>query len=218
MLDDHIEESAELYALGALDDLELARVDRHARACDVCARRLGDAEATVLRLIEAGELPDRPAELDRRIRFEKAGARVPAWFAAVAAACIVGLVWGLTSLRDGGASDSAGPPQVAMRAMLAGHFVHVPFVSRVAGAPAAKVIYAREGGWLYVIVGPGADTLDVVVVARGGTLRRAASVAPADVVRSAFINQPTRVEAVELVDKGVPIAVAHIAYVGAKAR
>lgn len=217
MRDDHVGESAERYALGDLDDFERGRVERHARECDACAKLLGQAEATVLRLIEGGEVPERLPEPKRRIAFGTSPrTRAPAWFAAaVAAAFVLGLLpWGIASLRERGTADSASQQQqqqVAMNAMLAGHFAHAPFVSHAAGVPPAKLIFAREGGWLYVIVGPGADPLDIAVVT-GGKRTTVASVAPAAVVRSAFIRQPTRVESVELVDRGVPIAVAHVAY------
>lgn len=218
MFDAHVEENAELYALGALGELEQARVERHARGCDVCAKRLGEAEATVLRLIEGEESRGESAELDRRIRFTRPQNQAPAWIAALAAAFVIGLLpWVVTSLRERDAIDSAHQQQLAMRAMLAGHFVHAPFVARVPGAPAAKVVYAREGGWLYVIVAPGSDPLDVVVVS-GATLTKVASLPAARAVRSAFINQPARVEQIELRDKGVPVAAAHIVYVASKER
>ena len=70
MRDDHIGENAELYALGELDELEAARVERHARTCAACSSRLGDAEATVLQLVEAGGVTTAvPEGLDRRVRF-----------------------------------------------------------------------------------------------------------------------------------------------------
>jgi anti-sigma factor RsiW len=210
MADTHIGENAELYALGELNELERMRVERHAGSCADCSARLGEAEATLLRLIESGKMPDSLA-LDRRTRYAQR-ANAPAWIAGVAAAFLLGLLpWGITSLRERATIDSAHQAQLAMHAMLAGHFLHAPFAARAPGAPAAKVVYAREGGWLYVIAAPGSDPLSVVVIA-GGKRATVASLPAATVVRSVFINQPTPVEAVELVDRGTPIAVAHIVY------
>ncbi len=206
MFDTHIDENAELYALGALDEMERTRVERHVHACDLCAKRLGEAEATVLHLIEG-----------RETRRQATRSPVPI-AAAVAAAFLIGLLpWGITSLGERAAVESAHQQQLAMRAMIAGHFVHAPFVARVPGAPPAKVIYARDGGWLYVIVAPGSHPLDVVVFA-GGRHTKVASLAASTAARSAFVNEPTRVEFVELRDRGAPVAVAHIVYAAAKER
>ena len=49
---EHVNEDAELYALGTLGALDAARIERHVRTCDECARRVAQAEATVLRLID----------------------------------------------------------------------------------------------------------------------------------------------------------------------
>ncbi len=213
MLDNHAGVSAELYALGALNELERRRIERHAATCDECSRRVGEAEATVLHLIESRDMPLGAFQPDRRIRFGPAPLAARAWIASIAAAFLIGLLpWGVASLRGPATNDAALQQQLATSAMLAGHFVHVPFQPRVPGAPAAKVIYAREGGWFYVIVAPGPAPLDVVVVAHGKRTTVGA-VSVAQTVRSVFVNQPTPIEMVELCERGVPIAVAHIAYV-----
>jgi anti-sigma factor RsiW len=211
MLDDHIGESAELYALGQLGELESSRIEKHARTCDACAKRLGEAEAAVLHLIESGSVaPAPPAELDRRIRFAKP--KPPrAWIAAVAAAFLLGLLpWGVMELRRPPEPTASGQ-QLAMNAMLAGHFLHTPFTALVAGAPAAKVIYPREGGWLYVLAGPANQTLDVVAVA--GTKRTTiASIPPGSATRAAFVTITQRVTSVQLLENGKPAASARIVY------
>jgi hypothetical protein len=210
MLDDHIGESAELHALGQLGELESSRIEKHARTCDACAKRLGEAEAAVLHLIESGSVASAPpVELDRRIRFAKP--QPPrAWIAAVAAAFLLGLLpWGVAELRRPPTADSS--QQLAMNAMLAGHFLHTPFMALVAGAPPAKVIYPREGGWLYVLAGPASQTLDVVAVA--GTKRTTiASIPPGTAARGAFITIAQRVGTVQLLANGKPIASARIVY------
>jgi hypothetical protein len=211
MLDDgHLGESAELYALGTLGDIERARVERHVRTCDGCAKRLGDAETTVLGLIEAdASQPAMP-----RGRTPAFTSRAPWWIGAVAAAAFVAglLPWGFASLRERPASRVAQDgQQVALTAMLAGHFAHAAFVSGAPGAPAAKVIYAREGGWLYVIVAPGSETLDVRV-ARNGKRAIVGSIAGSGATRSAFVSGIGRVDVVELLDRGVLVAYARVVY------
>ena len=210
MRDDHIGEDAELHALGELDELEAARVEHHVRSCDECARRLGDAEATVLQLIESGDVPVAPCPpLDRRVRFEPPATPTRAWIAAVAAAYVLGLLpWGITMTQHSNGSSS----QSAVDAMLVGHFAHAPLLPLAAGAPSAKVIYAREGGWIYVLAAAGTSSLDVATVkvrpARTSWLR---SRHPG-VTRAVFVNVPGRVDAVELLENGKPISAAHIAY------
>ncbi|MBV8373204.1 MAG: zf-HC2 domain-containing protein [Candidatus Eremiobacteraeota bacterium] len=207
----HVGENAELYALGTLSELERARVDEHVRTCDPCAQRVGEAEETALRLIDAAKMPAIPLPA---VRFASR-ARLPAWMAPAAAAFVAGfIVTGLWSQRDRAADDAArSTTQAAQRAMLAGHFSHAPFVAREPDAPAAKVVYAREGGWLYVIAAAGPQALDVAVE-RDGTRTTVASLAAGDTTRSVFIGGIGRVRAVELVARGRPIAVARIVYAG----
>lgn len=209
MRDDHIGENAELYALGELDELEAARVERHARACEACASRLGVAEATVLQLIEAGGVAAMiPEELDRRVRFARPAASPRAWIGAVAAAFVLGLLpWGWTMTQQ----HPNGTTQPAIDAMLVGHFAHAPLLPLQAGAPPAKVIYAREGGWIYILAGAGTSSLDVATVTAGHTVV-VASLAPSAATRAAFVNVAGRVDSVELLENGKPIAAAHVAY------
>jgi hypothetical protein len=207
MDDDHVGESAELYALGELGELESARVERHARTCEPCTRRLGEAEATVLRLIESGGVPEELPAQPGRVRLVRYAAPAP-WIAAVAAAFVLGLLpWGLTLVHPPVPdADSQAP----VAAMLAGHFVHAPFVGLRPDAPAAKVIYAREGGWLYVLVGAGQEPLEVGTVLEGRTAV-AASLAPSNAARAVFVRA-AHVDAVVLLERGAPIASAKIVY------
>lgn len=201
---DHIGEDAELYALGALDETAAARVERHARECAQCARRVGEAEETLLRLIPAaGDAPSRRAP-----RFEPRGQRA-GWGAAVAAALLVGLLpWGLERLH----STQPSVAGEAETAMLAGHFGHAPFVALAPGAPRGKLIYALRGGWIYALVAPGRDALEVAVI-RAGTRHVVASISPDAGTRSAFVRLSRRADAVELLERGRPIASAAIAKV-----
>ena len=136
--DFHVDELAELYALGTLDAGERAQVAEHIAHCAACLRRVGEAEETVLAL-ERVVQPVTPyagiATTQRR--------RVALWWPAVAAAA---LIVGLLLPRP--FAERQNP---AMLAMIHSHFSHAQF-SGAPGAPAAKVIYARDRSWLYVIV------------------------------------------------------------------
>ena len=69
---DHFDEELEHYALGLLEPEERDRIDEHVRACDVCAERLGRAEAAVAALVTGSQ--------------QRRAWRLPAWPVAVAAA------------------------------------------------------------------------------------------------------------------------------------
>jgi hypothetical protein len=207
---DHIGELAELYALGDLTAAERERVDMHARDCAQCAQRLGEAETTVLQLIERDAAVDAAVTPLRRVRF---GAPGRSWgaLAAIAAAFLIGLLpWGVQTLRENGSTSEAN--RQAMVAMLAGHFLHAPLLPLAAGAPAGKVIYAREGGWLYVIVAPGSTPLDIDIVSNG-VRTRASSLAASSQTRASFIRTSAAVQSVELFQGSTPIAQARIVYV-----
>jgi anti-sigma factor RsiW len=214
MQGEHLGENAELYALGQLDALESSRAQRHVRTCDECAKRLGDAEAAVLRLIESGGVTPAPSRLDPHVR-RHAGPPY-GWIAAVAAAFVIGLLpWGISALRHPDSASGANQ-QLAMNAMLAGHFLHAPAVALVDGAPVAKVIYPREGGWLYVLVGPANRPVQVVAIT--GTQRKTiASIEPAGQTRTAFVQITRRVSSVEFLEAGRAVASAHIAYASSPA-
>lgn len=210
MLDEHIGENAELYALGQLDELETTRAARHARTCDACAKRLGDAEAAVLHLIESGDVAtETPTQLNRRVRFVK---RPPlAWISTVAAAFLIGLLpWGVTTLRHSNEGIGSNQ-QLAMNAMLAGHFLHTPVAALAPNAPKAKVIYPREGGWLYVLVGPSNQSIDLVAIA-GSRRMTIASLAPGTDTRATFVQIAEKVTSVQLLENGTPIGAARIVY------
>ncbi len=144
----HIGESAELYALGALSEDERAQVDAHVVQCDACAARLGEAERTVAAMEETG------SSANRRPR----AWRFPA--AAVAAAFVLGLVpsgWFWSAQQRANAYDA--DREGALAAMVSSHFSHAQFQPLAAGAPKAKLIYARSGRWVYAVAQTGKPLL-----------------------------------------------------------
>lgn len=210
---EHLGELAELYALGTLEPMEAKRVQSHVRQCTDCAARVGQAEATVLALIEADstlaggvELP--PLALERR--GPSVGASPSRWAAAIAAAFLIGLLPpSIALMRQRGAQPVAETHQAAS-AMLAGHFAHVPLRSNVPAAPKAKAIYPLEGGWVYVIVAAG-PAVDVAVVGAGGATSTIASLPSSTNVRTAFVKLAARVDAVELIERGRIVAFGKVA-------
>ncbi len=137
--DEHIGEAAELYAAGQLDAAETAAIEAHAAGCEACLRRLGEAEEAVLAL-ERVNKPFAPPPATDVLRFARRGIS-PWWLVpAMAAALLVGMLWPRAQSQH----------NVATLAMVNGHFSHAQFAGT---GPKAKVLYARDRSWYYVIVG-----------------------------------------------------------------
>lgn len=141
---DHPDDDLEAYALGLLDAERGAAIDAHVAACDACARRLGEAEATVAALVE-GEYAAEPPERSPRARPARTVARalgLAATFALVAGGLGALDLQLSTALRDDG---------TLVRNMVASHFVHAQFHSPSGTELEAKVVYERHGRWYEVL-------------------------------------------------------------------
>ncbi|HEX3457584.1 MAG TPA: zf-HC2 domain-containing protein [Candidatus Baltobacteraceae bacterium] len=137
-VNDHIGEAAELYAAGQLDAAEIAAIEAHAAGCEACLRRLGEVEETVLAL-ERVNKPLAPPAATNVLPFARR--QISPWWLvpAMAAALFVGFLW----------PRAQSSHDAATLALVNGHFSHAQF----AGAgPKAKVLYARDRSWYYVIV------------------------------------------------------------------
>ncbi|MEO6990173.1 MAG: zf-HC2 domain-containing protein [Candidatus Baltobacteraceae bacterium] len=207
---EHLGDDLELYVLGLLDRGSAARVEAHAAGCASCLGRLGEAEGVLATL--AADLPARkpPAALADRLGRSAAGvrfstpraaprrsdARVPAL---LAVAFVFALAFGLAFaalLRERSRTPALDP--IAIATIVHGHFSHATMVVDPRAAPlAAKVLYARAGGWIAVLVDHPAPGLAVFATVAGrevhcGTVRGDGSVG------SAFARLPGRAERVEL--------------------
>jgi len=200
----HVGDDAELYVLGDLDSAARVRIERHVRICAECARRLGDAESAILRLIEA-QAAQVPATLRPFRAHSSAGAW--RWAGAIAAAFVLGLLPWLLTLRS--AAPSA--QRLAMTAMLDSHFQHAQFVADAAGAPPAKVIYGRDGRWLYVLAAPGTTALSVVTVTSSAK-KTVATLEPAAKTRATFVTLAARPGQVLLVEGTRQLAHANLVF------
>jgi hypothetical protein len=190
----HIGDSAELYAAGALDEREQAEVDAHVAECPECLRRLGEAEETVLaleRVSVAEPVSQRASVVPMRPR------GVAAWWLAVAAAAafILGFV----------VPHGAPRSNVATLAMIGSHFSHAQFAGT---GPAAKVLYARDRSWYYVIVA--ASGRYEVYGIRGGRATDLGTTQPQGGTTELFSRVPTRFDQVELRENGTTIESAAI--------
>jgi hypothetical protein len=179
MHDAHVVDMAELYALGALTPEEQAEIDAHIAHCSECLRAVGSAEEMVAKLDDLTiPLVEPPASLGRRIaaitnapvpfaRPRKAFfSAPPGWLAAAASVAFV------LGIGGGVAYDRIATPvpedNAALATLATSHFLHANFTARDPSAPPAKVIYARDGSWLYVIVDAGQCDCRIEAV-RGGS-------------------------------------------------
>ena len=194
MADHHVDELAELYALGALGESEAAALERHVAQCAACARRVGEAEETLLALESRFPEQQPPDALDMRSRFEPPR---PAWWrfaAALAAGIVIGIGVMLAQQQQ---NDRSQP---ALDAMIHSHFSHAQFAPLASGAPEAKVIYARDRAWLYVIA-TGREAYEVDAVSGAsrtplGVLHSQGSVS------TLFVDRRVPALSVELSDAG----------------
>jgi hypothetical protein len=152
----HIDQEAELYALGMLDDDERARIDDHAATCAECAARLGRAEAAVAALADAANA------VPRR--------RSAPWGAIAAAFALAagGLLWQNFTLRGALAADGT-----VLATLVNSHFDHMQFRAPGGAALGAKTIYERHGAW-YEILADGMPDWHVTLIAPDGSRRAAA--------------------------------------------
>jgi len=191
----HIGEAAELYATGHLDELERMAVDRHVAGCNECLRRLGEAEETVLAL-ELGNVASAAPIGSLSLPAGRRGIS-PWWLLpAIAAAFVLGLLLpGKQPARD-----------AATLAMIGSHFAHSQFAGS-SGAP-AKVIYARDGAWYYVIVA-GAHRY-AVSGERGATVTELGVTQPQGQTSALFVRAGVRFERLQMSEAGAVIETAAI--------
>lgn len=196
MNDAHIGESAELYAVGTLDDLERQRVETHVANCADCLRRLGQAEETVLGLER--ETPAQPLPANARApRF--ASRRIAGWWlGAVAAAAALVLGYLLPH-------PQAPSRDAAQVAMIHSHFNHAQFVG---AGPLAKVIYARDGSWYYVVV-EGSHAYAVEGIGTKGSADLGTT-SPHGGTSELFVPHAERFNEIELRDGTNTVETAHI--------
>jgi anti-sigma factor RsiW len=150
----HLGEDAELYPLGILDDDAARNVELHIALCSECAQRVAQAQAVATSLAAALPLATPSPALERRLRESarlqpSAKPRASLFRFALAAAfalALFGLGWQTLVLRERLQSDD-----VALVTMVHSHFNHVSMAPESASPVAAKILYARDGSWVYII-------------------------------------------------------------------
>jgi len=216
----HVRNHAEAYVLGWLSDDERRAVDAHAAGCAECLQSLGEAERTVTSLAAALPRSLPSAQLARRLSgadAPAAGRRAPSpllhatrWFAPLAAAAALVLVLGGTLAVNQNLRGELADNELALVQVVNSHFNHVS-MNAVAGAGSAKVLYARDGGWIYVVADnppAGAHVFASVAGAERdlGALEREGDVA------TLFVRGANRPSSVTLRDGERVVATARLQY------
>jgi hypothetical protein len=210
----HVGDLAELYALGALDPEQRADVETHVAQCAACSRALGAAESTVAAL-DAAFVPRQkpPDRLGHRIAASARAALTPtplrtaqhaarpvaSWYA-TAAALVLAAGVGAGALAEHTADARQAARDSTILATLAtSHFNHTTFTPLVARVPVSKVLYARDGGWFYVVI-DGARCGCRVVAHSAAGMRDLGSPAARGATATLFAQDAARPRFIELID------------------
>ena len=203
----HIDESAELYALGMLDESEAASVLAHTDTCAECAHALRRASQVVASLSEGiPQLEPRPSLRDRVLTSAQGGAERRSrmrWFGGglAAGACAAAIV--LFALF--GAHRNAPTDEAALTTIVQSHFNHASFAPLKPGAPQAKALYAKHLEWIYIVVHRPPAGMEVL--ARNGRQSRVLGTLNASGENGTlFVRAPGPLDAVELLDNGAVVA------------
>jgi hypothetical protein len=180
----HLDDDAELYALGLTERERSAEIEAHIAECPDCRARVIAAEAAGEAL--AATLPPVPAAPARRT-----------WWPALATAAAV--VFAATAAVQGSASYTAraelARTDVALTAIASSHFGHTTLSSD--SGVVAKAIYARDGAWCYLVVNGAPSGAHVVI--RHGTSARDAGTLGAGAPATLFVRAPGRADEVSVV-------------------
>ena len=196
----HLDDDAELYALGMLDAAERGRIEAHLRDCDDCLQRVGRAEATVAAMTESlAATPTAavtPLPSRRRVPF------VQRW-GALAAAVVFGISTATLAAQDAGLHRALTGQRAVLGAMVRSHFAHAQF-STPGGTPVeAKVVYERHGRWFSVIaVDPQPGTRVAFLRRDGTTMVPPQPLTARDGVAEMMLRLNDEVAQVQLLDAG----------------
>jgi hypothetical protein len=181
----HIDQEAELYALGILEDEERAHIDQHLVTCGPCAERVGVAEAAIAALIDA--------------TLQRKPERRAAWWPLAAAAAFAITATGLLG-QNIALNGALGHDGAILATMVNSHFVHAQFQAPGGVELPAKVIYERHGKW-YEIVADGTPPWQVVLVRADGSREQApAAFARRGAASVAYIEQSAPVKTIQIED------------------
>jgi len=214
---EHIEELAELYVLGSLDDLERQRVERHVSSCLPCATRVYKAEQAVAEIASGQPLYEPSHVLGRRLREAvRPAVRQHHWVTAgIAFAAALAIAFIPTWL-------AVDRTRVVTQAMLQDEralariasepsFNRAAFVSTRNIRMDAKVLYGPRGDWYYVVVMHPRPGMQVAYV-HNGRMEMLGSVAMHGESGTLYLPVNHKMEQLALLEDNTVIANARLIY------
>jgi len=170
---EHIGENAELYPLGLLDDEASRSLELHIAECSSCAERVSQAQGAAAILATTLPAAQPSMALERRLRAAMQpqalrGRRRPNFarlaFAAALVLAFLALGWQTLVLRGRLASQD-----LALVTLVHSHFNHASTVPESNNPVTAKVLFARDGSWIYIIADKPSGTLHAIGRTKAGT-------------------------------------------------
>jgi hypothetical protein len=217
---DHIDELAELYAIGSLDEFENARVERHVVQCAPCAARLHEAETTVAALAQAQALPEHEPPATLRARLDRSldsSARrgILTWHpfaAAVAAAIVLALIPTFVAVDRNSALVAMRQDEAAL-ARLASAGTQIDHAQFMSGTQPmnATVLYGPRGDWYYVVVMHPRPGMQVAYV-HGGRMEMLGTVAMHGESGTLYLPVNHKMDELALLEGSTVVADAHLVY------
>lgn len=211
---DHLGEDAELYPLGILDDDAAREVERHIALCSECAERVAQAQAVAASLAAALPLATPSPALERRLRESirpQPSARLranlfPFALAAAFALALLGFGWQALVFHERLAAED-----VALVTMVHSHFNHVSMSPESTNPVAAKILYARDGSWIYIIADKPGGPLHAIAHTAAGTVDLGVLTSTGESA-SLLVHPPQRIHSITLRRAGTNVASANLAY------
>ena len=211
---EHLGEDAELYPLGILDEDTARNVELHVEWCSECAERVAQAQAVAASLAAALPQATPSPALERRLR-ESVRPQPSAKFraslfrfalAAAFALAFLGLGWQALELRERLSAED-----VALVTMVHSHFNHVSMSPESADPVAAKILYARDGSWIFIIADKPGGLLHAIAHTAAGTADLGA-LGSAGETATMLVHPRERVRSITLQRAGTDVASARLAY------
>ena len=215
---DHIEELAELYALGSLEEIERARVEKHVETCEDCALRLDEAAIVVADLAQAQPQTHAPQRLQERLAGSIGPAlkpsprpHLPHWqvLGAIAAAFALAFIpaWVAVDRTTLARSDD----NRALARIASGPFNRATFMAGGRRAMDAKVLYGPGGDWYYIVVMHPKPDMHVAYV-HGGRMEMLGSVLPHGESGTLYLPVKHKMEELALLEGQTVVADARLVY------
>lgn len=218
---DHIDELAELYALGSLDELERARVERHTARCAPCAADLQRAEQTVAALAQAQAQPAHEPAPSLQRRLERSLAQAPrhrmlTWHpfaAAIAAAIVLAFIptWVAVDRNSALVAMRQDERALARLASAGTQIDHAQFMSPANRPMNAKVLYGPHGDWYYVVVMHPRPGMQVAYV-HDGRMETLGTVAMHGESGTLYLPVNHKMDELALLEGSTVVADAHLVY------